>query len=219
MQQASDLIAETFLVLRDAFFGVNGDPIRYSIKDKRNTQDDPLDTHIHTVLTEKLPNGIVCEKAPGPNTSPDLAVMRPDLCNGAARTVLASDLTRIAAIEVKKLERVAKGGIARAKGMDYNTTPPCGKIRIYDQGNRSLDIRGFYLYVSQQAVEGEPGTYTLSALALCDGNLLNEDFDLYLSITGQRTKQIGLGTYANGARQKPPDAHFCQSAGTPRARP
>jgi hypothetical protein len=36
----------------------------------------------------------------------------------------------------------------------------------------------------------------LTALCLVDGNVLNEDFDLYLSITGEREKRIGLGPTA-----------------------
>ncbi len=39
---------------------------------------------------------------------------------------------------------------------------------------------------------------------MCDGNLLNEDFDYYLSIVGERVKEIGLGTYGNGANRTRP---------------
>lgn len=58
-------------------------------------------------------------------------------------------------------------------------------------------------------------TYKLSALALCDGNVLNEDFDLYLSAVGQREKEIGLGTYGNGANRHRPMFIFANPLGIP----
>ncbi len=39
----------------------------------------------------------------------------------------------------------------------------------------------------------------ITALALVDGNALNEDFDFYLSIVGERQKRINLGSYGDGA--------------------
>jgi hypothetical protein len=88
--------------------------------------------------------------------------------------------------------------------MDYNTTPPCGTVRVYDADGAPLDVRGFYVFVGQEAVEGEPRRYRLSALALCDGNLLNADFAYYLSVVGQREKEVGLGTYGDGANRNRP---------------
>src|SRR5215210_3325340 len=126
-----DLTAEAFLLLRDAFFDVATMPTPYELRDKRNTQDDPFDEYVHKLLDEGLP-GVKVEKATGPLITPDLVLMRLDLCEGAPREVLKSDLNRIAGVEVKKLERTASGGIARASGMDYNTTPPCGTVRVYD---------------------------------------------------------------------------------------
>ena len=105
-------------------------------------------------------------------------------------------------MEVKKLERTQTGKIARTTGLDYNTTPPCGTVRIYAADDSPLDIRGFYLFVAQEAVADNQ--YVITALALCDGNILNEDFDLYLAGVGQRQKKIDLGTYGNGVdRQRP----------------
>ena len=140
--------------------------------------------------------------------------MRPQLCYGVPRTVLAVDLERIVGVEVKKLERTRGGPIARASGLDYNTTPPCGTIRIYDRAGVPLDIRGFYLFVCQEAIPGQPGYYQLSALALCDGNILNADFAYYLSVVGQRTKEIGLGTYKDGANRSRPMLIFANPLGT-----
>jgi hypothetical protein len=127
------------------------------------------------------------------------------------RDVLKSDTTRIVAIEVKKLERM-KGKIARASGMDYNSTPPCGTVRIYDSHDRPLDVRGFYLFVAQEKLPKGNKTI-LSALALCDGDALNDDFDYYLKITGQRTKEIGLGTYGDGINRVRPMLVFSNPLG------
>jgi hypothetical protein len=86
--------------------------------------------------------------------------------------------------------------------MDYNTTPPCGTVQVYDAEGGPLDIRGFYLFVCLEPA-GD-GRNKLTALCVCDGNVLNRDFDLYLQITGRREKRIGLGTYGDGAdRQRP----------------
>ncbi len=190
-------------------------PVAYELRDKRNTQDDPFDEYVHKLLDEGLPR-VEVEKATGPLITPDLVLMRLDLCEGAPRNVLKSDPTRIASVEVKKLERTASGGIARASGMDYNTTPPCGTVRVYDGGGSVLDIRGFYLFVCQEAVEGSSGRYRVSALALCDGNLLNSDFDYYLSIVGERTKEIGVGSYGDGANRNRPMVIFANPLGVPR---
>ena len=40
--------------------------------------------------------------------------------------------------------------------------------------------------------------------AVVDGNILNDDFNLYLSITGERTKRIGLGTFSDGVDRARP---------------
>lgn len=212
MMPSSDLSLEAFLLLRDTFFDNQGKPKTFTLRDKANTQDDPLDEYIARVLTEKL-HDANCEKATGPLISPDLTIYRPELCNGVPASTLRRDATRIAAIEVKKLERSESGHIARATGMDYNTTPPCGTVRVYDADDSPLDIRGFYLFVTQEHVTANQ--YAISALALCDGDILNDDFDLYLRITSQREKEIGLGTYADGANRNRPMLIFSNPLGTP----
>ncbi len=54
-RQSSDLAAESFLVLRTAFFGERAEPQFYQLRDKRNTQDDPFDVYVHQLLEERLP--------------------------------------------------------------------------------------------------------------------------------------------------------------------
>jgi hypothetical protein len=206
----SDLVVDTFLLLRDTFFDKDGMPIPFKLREKRNTQDDPFDEYVANILSSGLKD-TVCQKSPGPLISPDLTVYRPEFCDNMPRDVLKSDTTRIVAIEVKKLERI-KGKIARASGMDYNSTPPCGTVRIYDSHERPLDVRGFYLFVAQEKLS-RGNKFILSALALCDGDALNDDFDYYLKITGQRSKEIGLGTYGDGINRVRPMLVFSNPLG------
>jgi len=199
---APDLVVATFLVLRDALFDERGAPRAFPLRDKRNTQDDPFDEYLCEILGRL--NGASCVKAPGPLITPDLVVLTPEACATRSRPELRDDLSRIVGFEVKKLERTERGTIARLSGMDYNTTPPCGTVRVVDADGKPLDIRGFYVFVCQEPVEGAPRTYRLTALAVCDGNLLNSDFEYYLSIVGERVKEIAVGSYADGANRTRP---------------
>lgn len=206
----SDLVIDTFLLLRSAFFDKDLTPIPYQLRDKGNVQDDPLDEYISRLLEIGFDDA-VCQKSPGPLISPDLVVYRPDLCNNTSAEILSGDTSKIFAVEVKKLERTSSGGIARATGMDYNTTPPCGLVRIYAEDDTPLDIRGYYLFIAQERIADN--RYILTALALCDGNILNEDFELYLSIVSRRQKEIGLGTYGDGANRVRPMLIFSNPLG------
>lgn len=142
-----------------------------------------------------------------------MVLYRPDRCTGTDPLALTNDIDRIVGIEVKRLERTAQGGVARASGLDYNTTPPCGRVRVYDAAGRVVDIRGFYLFVCLEQAPAGAERVVISALCLVDGNAFNEDFDLYLSITGEREKRIGLGTYGNGADRARPMLIFANPLG------
>ena len=126
----TDLTAAAFLGLREAVVQAAPAPRTYELRPKGNTQADPLDERIHEIFTERFPEDVYCIKASGPLITPDLVVLRPESCEDAARLTLRADPTRIVAIEVKKLERKRGGAIPRASGMDYNTTPPCGTVRV-----------------------------------------------------------------------------------------
>lgn len=158
---------------------------------------------------------VKCLKAPGPLVTPDIAIFREDMCRKATRQHLRTNLDNIIAIEAKKLERNQRGIIARRTGMDYNTTPPCGVVRVYDADSQPLDVRCFYLFISLEFLSGAKVQYSVSSLAFCDGNVLNEDFDFYLSIVGQRTKEIGLGTFGDGANRNRPMLIFANPLGVP----
>lgn len=205
----TDLSTEVFLALRSIFFDDTNEPKKFPLREKKNTQDDPLDEYIALQLGKKLA-GINCMKSPGPLISPDLVIYREKECNKILHKKLRRDPYRIIGIEVKKLERGENGKIARASGMDYNTTPPCGTIRIYDLEANPIDIRGFYLFV---CLEIRKNAYFISALSLCDGDLLNEDFNLYLKIVGKREKEINLGTYGDGANRNRPMLIFSNPLG------
>jgi len=204
-----DIVVDAFLRLRAAFFDAAGNPVPFSLRPKRNTQDDPFDELLGGSILTTVP-GVECLRAPGALTTPDIVLFRPARCRGSRAGDLANDLDRIVAIEVKKLERSASGHVARATGLDYNTTPPCGSILVYDRADNPVAIRGFYLFV---CMEERNGRYVLSALALADGNLLNADFELYRSIVGRRTKRINLGTYADGADRERPMLIFSNPLG------
>ena len=209
----TDLSVETFLILRNHFFHPDGGPAPFQLRDKRNTQDDPLDEYIAKLLDAEFRGGIKLAQANGPLITPDLVAYRPASCERASKQELRVSLNSIMGLEIKKLERQTSGKIARASGLDYNTTPPCGTVRIYDHNHAALDIKGYYLFACQESVPKKRKTYQLTALALCDGNLLNEDFGYYLSVIGPRSKEIELGTYRDGANRMRPMVVFSNPLG------
>ena len=132
----------------------------FRLRDKRNTQDDPFDEFLAEDVLSDL-EGISCIRAPGPLITPDMVLHR-----AKGKIDCANDPRQIVGIEVKKIERTAQGGVARASGSDFNTTPPCGRIRVYDAAAAPLDIRGFYLFVCLEPLPGNPDRVILSAFAL-----------------------------------------------------
>jgi len=205
-----DLPTTAFLALRERFFDAAGEPVPFTLRPKAKTQDDPFDEYLATKVLADL-DGIDCVKASGPLITPDMVLCRQPQCESAARAALADDLDLIVGLEVKKLERTKQGKVARASGMDYNTTPPCGRMRVYDDAEDPVDIRGFYLFVCVEAAEEDK--LVVTACSLVDGGLLNQDFDYYLSIVGPREKKIGLGTYGDGADRKRPMLIFANPLG------
>jgi hypothetical protein len=204
-----DLPTKVFLVLRDHFFYEAGKPTNFNLRDKKNTQDDPLDEYLYNLLSKKL--GCKVAKA-SPLVSPDMVAYREPFGSADVNDGTCEDLTKILALEVKKLDRTPSGATARASGIDYNSTPPCGKVRVYTQGDKPLDIRAFYLFVCQEKTTTNQ-SYKLTSLALCDGNALNTDFSLYLSAVEPREKEIELGTYADGLNRNRPMFVFSNPLG------
>jgi hypothetical protein len=74
-----DLVTRAFLALREHFFDAGGRPIPFTLRPKRNTQDDPFDEMLANDVLEDLP-GIVCERSSGPLITPDMVLYRRGLC-------------------------------------------------------------------------------------------------------------------------------------------
>jgi len=219
-----DLAAAVFIALRRSLFDASGKPLLFTLKDKGKTQDDPFDVYLSELLSRELKSAS-CLKSPGAprpskrkknkgsNTSPDMVVIRPDLCIGvSAKEIL--NLRSVVALEVKKLHRTAGGKVARGSGADFNTTPPCGTIVVYDHAGGPVHVRAFYLFFCLEQDDG--GQQFASAMLMVDGNVLNANFELYINIVNPRKKAIGLGTYGDGInRQRPmfvfPNPLACKS--------
>lgn len=201
---------KVFLILRRTFFDASGQPITFPLRPKNNTQDDPFDEYIANVLgRELLQLGAGCQKASGPLISPDFAVYKSGI--NLAKDIVENDPTKVIGVEVKKLERGVNGQIARHSGLDYNSTPPCGKVRIYTRYDKELHIKAFYLFACLE--KSDEGQFFVSAMTLCDGSILNDDFDFYMEITGGREKGINLGTYGDGANRNRPMLIFSNPLG------
>jgi hypothetical protein len=198
----SDLSIEAFIALRKHFFDADGRPNPFLLRPKRNTQDDPFDEYLVNNVFTNIVN-VKCAKAPGPLITPDIVLFKKEFDSGILVEDLL-DIKNIISIEVKKVERTRQGCVARASGLDYNTTPPCGMVRVYDINGKILKIRSFYLFVCLEYSDNDKNQNVISALALGDGNVLNEDFNFYLSIVGERKKRIDLGSYRDGADRARP---------------
>lgn len=196
-----DIATQAFIELDDMFFDSDGNPQSFYLRPKENTQDDPFDEYIQKELADRLSDLNV--EGSSPLVSPDIAIYDPDRVTQLSGRV--DDLQSIVSVEVKKLERTAAGNISRASGLDYNSTPPCGTVRVHKPGKHHLDISSFYLFACLEEVDGTDRQHEVSAFVLCDGDVLNEDFDLYKSVAIEsREKEIGLGTYGDGMdRQRP----------------
>ena len=203
------LAVGAFMRLRQQFRNEDGMPVRFHLREKRNTQDDPFDEFLSNEVFPRIP-GATCVRSPGPLITPDLALFQPVglVAKEPGEMVIGS--SSVLAIEVKKLERTTAGSVARASGLDYNTTPPCGKVRVYDSADAAVDVRCFYLFVCLETVDNDRA---VTALSLVDGDILNADFDFYLSIVGERSKQIDLGTYKDGANRARPMLIFSNPLG------
>jgi hypothetical protein len=205
-----NLALKVFTILRKTFFDDAGKSVLFDLREKFNTQDDPFDEYIASILDNELSSeNARCQKASGPLISPDMVVYKVGLDTNNSN--IDNNPNEIIGIEVKKLERGTNGKIARATGLDFNSTPPCGRIRIYSQNDSELIIKGYYLFACLE--RKNTGHYFVSAMTLCDGGIINNDFELYMQITGAREKGIGLGTYGDGANRNRPMLIFSNPLG------
>lgn len=210
-----DLAAETFLALRKVFFDETGSPVVYTLRPKKNVQDDPFDEFVADRLAEHFAatnSDIALLKSPGPLVSPDLMMYRPSLVQDGTYLSRPNDPAALLAVEVKKVARTRSGRVARASGMDFNTTPPCGTVRLHGSDDSPVDMRASYLFACQE--QCGDSRYSVTAMALCDGDALNDDFGLYLSVVGIRQKESGLGSYGDGANRMRPMLIFGNPLGS-----
>jgi hypothetical protein len=187
-----DLAAASFVALRRSLGDERGRPHPFTLQPKASTQDDPFDVYLSERLEEAFPGRV--QRAPGPLISPDIVVLAAGL---DPDTVTALDTTDACGIEVKRFERLS----SRVTGMDFNTTPPCGTIRVYSSGFQKIEIPGFYAFAVVEMVNGQS---VVTTLALVDGDAINNDKALYDLAVSPRTKEIDLGSYGDGMnRQRP----------------
>lgn len=205
-----DMAVAAFLALRAEFFDAELAPLPFQLRDKGNTQDDPLDEHIASRLDDGTPHDVVVVAATGPLISPDMVVATPEGVREIRGHEDELGTSEAVGVEVKKLERTKAGGIARPGGIDYNSTPPSKTISVFYERDR-IKLPGFYLFVCLE--HSGAGRYSVTALALCDGGVLNEDVDLYDTRTGIRKKAIGLGSYGDGLDRERPMLVFANPLG------
>ncbi|MGH3282376.1 MAG: hypothetical protein ACRDNW_25020 [Trebonia sp.] len=167
----------------------NGDPIPFTLRDKRQTQDDPFDEHVARILKQRLPNQVRVFVSGKPLVSPDLVIAGHEEARFLMEGGTELDSRHIIGVEVKKLNW-SRSKAVRSTGMDYNSTPPCSRIRVDAVTGAPLHIAAFYLYV---ILRPQAERFVVDSLALVSGALLNEDTQLYDAVTGVRKKSAGAG--------------------------
>ena len=198
------------------FFDAGMVPKSYTLRDKLNTQDDPLDEYICEALLLALPSGVKVA-ASGPLVTPDLvvspaessAIKHPEPTSGQVRSEFSAWRSR-------KLE--THGNPVALPARRVWTTTPRRLAAPYGSTTSTAmtwTSRAATCLSAKNPRTDAPRTYRLTALVLCDGDLLNEDFDYYMSIVGRRSKEIGLGTYGDGANRVRPMLIFSNPLGTP----
>lgn len=217
----ADLSAIVLPALRKIFFKENGTPIEFYLADKKTAQNDPLDAYIRSALqTEFEPQGIFVEDSIKPNVSPDIVIYRKQELLAAASPKLQARTDVILAIEVKavRCEYVDKKGVLsrkspRTSDMDFNSTPPCHTITLTEKSGTKISVSCFYLFIVLAPIIQDNdivrGHWTVESLVLADGATISQDEVLYAEITGIRTKEIGIGTFADGAKRRRPMLVFC----------
>lgn len=207
-----DLGAAVFAALASEFRSLDGEPIPFTLRDKRNTQDDPFDEHVGAILNRRLPEGARVFVSGKPLVSPDLVVARPE----EARALMTGvggylDGRHVVGIEVKKLDW-SPTGATRSTGMDYNSTPPCSTVKIEADNGVLLRIAAFYFFV---ILRDAPIGKVVESMALVSGAVLNEDIEIYDLATGIRRKLIGIGSYGDGIDRQRPMFVFANPLGWP----
>jgi len=185
----TDIIALIFCHFCDSVFAKDrrwvNNP-RITLDEKRTTQDDPFDRWVASIL-----KGVGIEHREiftgGSLTHPDIVV----------RYKIDSEVSYLG-IEVKKLNANEKGTDPRGMTIDYNSTIPCGKFRVYTPRGDSFDIKGYYIFaLLDHRVESLERN--ILSFVFADGDLLNDDFELYLDSKTRNESEYNHGPYGEGS--------------------
>lgn len=174
----SKLVPNIFYSLCKHFFLEDGTKLEFELASATKNISDPFVEYIENNLLKKIEAEHIV--AP-PHISPDLAFYQDP----------KKDLF---GIEVKTSK-------SRSGDINFNSTPPCGKIVVSIDGKDAI-VPCYYLFVQLNQIEEEK--YDISSMMLIDGDFINSDFDLYMKAIGVREKKIDLGSYGDGMdRQRP----------------
>ena len=187
-----------FQQLREVFFSDDLTPKPFSLPEKGSAQDDPLDRYIALMLDEIQGIDVITS---GANTSPDVVVLDSSTKKDILLEGEEEFSSRIIGLEVKKLDRTPTGKVARLTGLDYNSTPPGPYFEVKDSKGNSVKIKSYTLFL---CVEKRSDDYFTTAMVLSTNTFINSDDKEYVFATGNRTKEIGLGTFQDGVNRNRP---------------
>lgn len=167
----------------EVFVDEAGKPVKnptITLDEKRTTQDDPFDHWLANTIKRLNLSGLQVFTS-GPLTHPDIVL----------QTSMVPE-SPFVGLEVKKLNADEKGRDPRGMTIDFNSTAPCGTFRVYRPDDTPLDIPGYYIFVLlDHRIQNR--SRNILTFILSGGDLLNDDFDLYLT-----SKTLNESTYDHG---------------------
>lgn len=186
----ADITPDLFLYFCNNFFidgtgnFINNPVIQLNPKITR--QDDPFDKWIaENAANLNLPNLKI--HTSGPLIHPDVVIEHKK-----------DNTLDYLGVEIKKLNATDKGKDPRGVTLDYNSTIPCGTLRIYRRNREYLDIKGYYLFVLLDQNQAELERQVFNFI-FCDGDLLNDDFELHQRSKTSNISEYGIGSYAEAS--------------------
>ena len=166
----------------------------YSQVDK---QDDPFDLFVEEKLSR------LSSARGGKNTSPDIILTQGNWADVVERGTVRDIPVILPVVGVEnKVVRKEPRKNARVSSLDYNSTPPTPWMKV-SRGGKGVFVEACYLFgiLSEKNTDGER---RLEGVTIVPGELLNANANLYMQVTGSRTKEIGLGTHKDIANRNRP---------------
>jgi len=160
-------------------------------------QDDPFDLFVEEKLSR------LSSARGGKNTSPDIILTQGNWIDVFERGRVADIPVILPVVGVEnKVVRKEPQKTARVSSLDYNSTPPTPWMKV-SRGGKEVFVEACYLFgiLSEKNTDGER---RLEGVTIVPGKLLNAKVDLYMRVTGSRTKEIGLGTHKDIANRNRP---------------